>query len=367
MKLRMDVGQILPVSGPYWHDGGHCYVAKVPGLTVDDSDRIGSPSGSQWTLYENGRALGPAHWPHDFIRRDGGGAFSVWNGQLYFSTSDNSVPGNHSPSYELRRDPAYYFAQHARRVSNIVKGWLRVLPKERASLVGCVVMEVGPGPELGTLALLAALGASHVVACDPVSSPWRADWHPHLFRSLAIEAEKLGLPVQSSILHRAAEEGLGAVGVTWTEHGIEDLPSEWRRSVDIMVSHAVLEHFRHPDQAFSMMAAACRPGAFGVHDVDFRDHASFAQPLEFLMEEDHVWDASTATVFERGNRLRLAETLERLAANGFLVHQSTVTQIADKPYMEDLIPRLRVSGSRYADMDEEYLQDLSATLVLERV
>ena len=43
-------------------------------------------------MYEDGRQLGPAHRPHDFIRADGRGQFSHWGSTLYFSSSDNTDP-----------------------------------------------------------------------------------------------------------------------------------------------------------------------------------------------------------------------------------------------------------------------------------
>lgn len=38
--------------------------------------------------------LGPPHQLHDAIRGQGGGGFSVWHGQLYFSTPDGGAPGD---------------------------------------------------------------------------------------------------------------------------------------------------------------------------------------------------------------------------------------------------------------------------------
>jgi peptidoglycan/LPS O-acetylase OafA/YrhL len=52
-------------------------------------------------LFEDGHPLGPAHSLHKLIRNSGGGAFSHWNGQIRFSTTDNSDPRKNGRHYSL--------------------------------------------------------------------------------------------------------------------------------------------------------------------------------------------------------------------------------------------------------------------------
>lgn len=47
---------------------------------------------SNLRLFENDQLLGPAHAVHEAVRTSGGGAFSHWGKDLYFSASDNSDP-----------------------------------------------------------------------------------------------------------------------------------------------------------------------------------------------------------------------------------------------------------------------------------
>jgi len=75
---------------------GRCFV--VP-LGVDWLSSHARPSPAR--LLEDGRDLGPANALHDDIRAQGGGRFSVWHGQLYFSTPDGSDPGTNGRRYEL--------------------------------------------------------------------------------------------------------------------------------------------------------------------------------------------------------------------------------------------------------------------------
>ncbi|MBL9077247.1 MAG: glycosyltransferase family 39 protein [Planctomycetes bacterium] len=52
-------------------------------------------------LLEDGRELGPANALHDAIRQQGGGRFSLWHGNLYFSSSDGSDPRQNGRRYEI--------------------------------------------------------------------------------------------------------------------------------------------------------------------------------------------------------------------------------------------------------------------------
>jgi hypothetical protein len=68
-----------------------------PLFAIPDSVEGGTASGLR--LYENGKPLGPAHTSHATIRGKGAGAYSHWNGRLYFSTSDNSDVGSNHRHY----------------------------------------------------------------------------------------------------------------------------------------------------------------------------------------------------------------------------------------------------------------------------
>ena len=80
---------------------GHCYLASLPAHLLSDRE-----SSSSIQVFEDGRPLGPAHAPHEEIRRLGKGRFSHWGDQLHLSTSDNSDPCTNGRRYvvqEMRR------------------------------------------------------------------------------------------------------------------------------------------------------------------------------------------------------------------------------------------------------------------------
>jgi hypothetical protein len=94
----LDAGLVRPEIG---------YVYTVPvsaGLLfpfVMRGDTLSAPKASTLLLTENGRKLGPAHALHADVRDGGGGAYSHWDGLLYFSTSDNSDPRVNQRRYRI--------------------------------------------------------------------------------------------------------------------------------------------------------------------------------------------------------------------------------------------------------------------------
>jgi hypothetical protein len=73
------------------HDGGHCWQVKLPGR-FGTGNTTEAPFASTLILTEDGQPLGPAHSRHEHVRDYGHGAYSHWNGWLYFSSSDAVNP-----------------------------------------------------------------------------------------------------------------------------------------------------------------------------------------------------------------------------------------------------------------------------------
>ena len=117
-----------------------------------------------------------------------------------------------------------------------------------------------------------------------------------------------------------------------------------------------------------MIAAACAPGALGVHDVDFRDHRNFARPLDMLLLDDEAWVRENGDVlFRNGNRVRLPAMQDMLRQAGFTLLATEITHAVAEDYLEEFLPRLRASASPHAQTPLEHLTCASARLVLGRV
>lgn len=87
------------------HGSGSTYVWRVPDagwFYQIRSDSPVNPGLSFMQLFEDGVALGPDHSSHSEIRDLGHGRFSHWQGDLLFSSSDNSSPSTNGKHYTVR-------------------------------------------------------------------------------------------------------------------------------------------------------------------------------------------------------------------------------------------------------------------------
>ncbi len=76
---------------------GYCYLSRLPAALLSDRESF-----SCLQAFENDQPLGPPHAPHDDVRQMGGGRFSHWGDQLFFSTSDNSDPRINGRRYSVK-------------------------------------------------------------------------------------------------------------------------------------------------------------------------------------------------------------------------------------------------------------------------
>lgn len=80
------------LAAPFRSQGAKGWIADLPAELHSLTDRNEEPNISRLRLFEDGRALGPAHAAHANIRDAGGGSYSFWIDVLYFSTPDGGDP-----------------------------------------------------------------------------------------------------------------------------------------------------------------------------------------------------------------------------------------------------------------------------------
>ena len=74
-------------------------VTVRPGPEASPGDSLEKPFESTLRLFEDGEELPFAHVEHDEIRNLGGGRYSHWLNELYFSASDDSSPLTNGRTY----------------------------------------------------------------------------------------------------------------------------------------------------------------------------------------------------------------------------------------------------------------------------
>jgi lysophospholipase L1-like esterase len=85
---------------------GHAYIVNIGQIRKYSvlracSDAEQNSYCSEAVVYEDGIPLPGAHTSHDSIRKDGGGKYSHWQTELYFSASDNSDPRSNGRKYRF--------------------------------------------------------------------------------------------------------------------------------------------------------------------------------------------------------------------------------------------------------------------------
>ncbi|CAA7619659.1 hypothetical protein [Magnetospirillum sp. SS-4] len=347
------------------HEGGWCWRCPVPGLRSGDSgDAVDR---SRLVLLEDGQPVGSPHALHAQIRMQGGGLYSHWLDSVWFSTSDNSDPNTNGRTYTARWDLDTYLQQRSRRKLPAILDLLGRLPGGAAGLSGRTVMEIGPGAYLDTVLTLAGLGAE-VVAVDRQPGPWNPDWHQPYLRGLGVSLRQSELATDDAVLARiAAATSYEAAGIIWTGTLAESLPEDLTDRIHMHCSHATLEHLNAPDLAFLQLARVSRSGTMGVHLVDFCDHRDSTRPLEFLLLDDGAYDRENQEYhYIWGNRVLPSVMAQCWLAAGFDILSFDVIKTVEPEYLDDFLPRLRCSSSRFRAAEQDDLSCAQGIFVVQK-
>ncbi|MGD9537690.1 MAG: methyltransferase domain-containing protein [Alphaproteobacteria bacterium] len=174
-----------------------------------------------------------------------------------------------------------------------------------------VVVEIGPGDNLGVALRMLADGAREVHAIDryvPARDPAR---QRRIYEELAarpgIAALFDGAPEIERVRNLHYHPGVPA------ERFFADVTTRF----DAIVSRAVLEHLYDPLAALDDMARALKPGGVMIHRIDLRDHGMFAgrHPLTHLTMPPWLYRRMTRNA-GRPNRVLMPAYRDWLARAG---------------------------------------------------
>ena len=363
----LPVNEIL-LRAPFRYRHGHCFCKDVRQF-FGPGDILDKPTDSQLFLFEDGKRIGISHTGIGLIERDGGGNFSHWDGVLYFSTSDNSDPNTNGRSYIAAWSNELYFSERYAYSRGQVAQLLARLNLAPVDLKGKRVLEMGPGRDMGFALILAGLGAA-TVGVEKYKPGWTKDWHSPFIDAICQHAPEDFAGFDPAPLRRCqAMNGFDPSCIAHRRTSMEDFSSIGSDAFDVTCSQAVLEHVGNPALALDNLYLATRPGGMGVHVIDFRDHRDFAAPLEFLLLDEHGFEAALAgkDPYWFGNPLRFGAWLQLWRNAGFkdIEHIVDVPTV-DEAYLRDLLPRLRRCGSPYRDTPEDDLRPLGAQFIVQR-
>lgn len=236
--------------------------------------------------------------------------------------------------------------------------------------LGQTMVEIGPGGNLGNALILIASGARRVYCVDNYR---HVDFQSRLtrfYRELvdAILAQPDRLLLTDPALwdaERAAAALNAAVtfshdAVTFNPDRIVYLaPCDAQtiplpdRSVDVLFSHAVLEHVKHPAAVCRELRRVLKPGAYFSHVIDLRDHFD-PHGLAMLRYPAWLWHLMSSNSHGHVNRWRAAhfEQFFRDAGLTLLEAQATATlgdvgripRALSKEFSDLSVNQLRILG-----------------------
>ena len=196
----------------------------------------------------------------------------------------------------------------------VVDRWARF-----TDIAGLDVLELGPGPDLGTGAELLARGAASYVAVD---------------------AYPLARTVDTAFYERFRPEG--AVGLDYVVCPFDAIGNRLDRTFDLVVSNACLEHVPDVPLVFAALHGLLRPGGRMVHLIDAQTHSRplrMRDPLNIYRFGDRTY-ASLAKYPGAPNRL-LADDYVQLATDCGLTGVEIIERRSlSQRFVRDIAPSL---------------------------
>lgn len=183
-----------------------------------------------------------------------------------------------------------------------------------------VGLEFGPGDSVFSAVLAKRSGCQNLWLVDAGDY---ADKDPALYRAMAEQLEQ-AQSMEGLVSLCAADDFttlLADCGASYLTEGVASLKAIASSSVDLVWSHAVLEHVRAADfeRFCTEMYRVLRPGGVASHVVDFKDH--LGGRLNHLRIPSRLWEQewfAPASGFYT-NRLRFGAMQTLFAKAGFTV------------------------------------------------
>lgn len=243
----------------------------------------------------------------------------------------------------------------------IVERWtnyLRNYSGDADPLQDKVVLELGVGPDLGTGAILLAMGARKYFALDVNNLAELAteEFYNHLFERMREDYNYVDFAEKQVRKYLKKEESLMSYIVD-NEFRISAIPGE----IDVVVSQAAFEHFDDIEKTIIEISDKIKKGGILIIHVDMKTHTRWIKdkdPLNIYRYSELFWN----TFRFRGspNRERIPKYRELFEKNNWTKIIIEPRTILDEKYMVRVIPTL---DKKYRDLDIQEMRILSFILI----
>jgi SAM-dependent methyltransferase len=227
----------------------------------------------------------------------------------------------------------------------VVNNWLEHLERHVGhdqAPQGLDVLELGPGPDLGTGMILLSRGARSYLAIDAHRLVTRTPAQRHRELAALIEQEE-DLEHATIAPREALEAFLDGTGAALSYRHLPgfDLSTLADDSVDLVVSHSVFEHVDDVPATIRELARITRGGGHFVAEIDLQTHTRWirdADPLNIYRYQRHVYRALSFS--GSPNRVRPDEYLDAFESTGWGNPRIYPRRVLDPSYVDGVEPSL---------------------------
>lgn len=275
------------------------------------------------------------------------------------------VPTNIEESSFVNRN----LDEDVRYAFNVASGYANKIIQFENTLESKVILEIGPGLNLGTALLLRAWGAGEVHAIDKYTHAWVDEYHNHFYEKLinfAVSSSEFKI-LNDQLNPINSFTDLEALNINYKEYSLEDF-NNYSEYFDITLSNATLEHVEFLVQSMNNLYKITSSQGIGIHQVDFRDHRDFEKPLEYLLMDEMTFAREfNVRNGEIGNRFRPDELTYVLKNVGFSQFTLEPNLYVEKNYLNSFVLRLKNNKlSKYSHYEAENLEIASGLLILRK-
>jgi SAM-dependent methyltransferase len=248
----------------------------------------------------------------------------------------------------------------------LVEQWIEYLrnySKESDPLKGKVILELGPGPDLGVGLILLALGANKYITLDVnnliKSTP--LEFYKQLFDEVKRRYSNCNVDYLREQLDECLKGGDGRITyVVDKNFEIAKIKDE----VDIVLSHAAFEHFDDVENTIKEISYKIKEDGILCLRIDLQTHGRWIRdrdPLNIYRYSDLFWKAFKY----KGslNRVRTPQYKQLLEKNNWFDIKIKPVRILEKEYVK----RVMISLNRkFKDYNISEMQILGVVLMASR-
>ncbi len=248
----------------------------------------------------------------------------------------------------------------------VTEGWIRHLSnylKQTDFLKDKIVLELCPGPDLGTGLVLLAAGAKKYIALDvnKLAASDLKEFYSKFFVRLRDKYPRCDVDYLKEQLNSCYRKEKSNVNYIVDK---KFQVSKIKDKIDIVFSQAAFEHFSDLEETFRDVSSIVKKGGVLVAEVDLKTHTRWIRdkdPLNIYRHNDFLWNLLK---FKGSpNRARTFEYKKLLEKNGWFDIQIVPQNVLEDEYVGKVKPTLY---KRFRNMNSSEMRILSFMLIAKK-